>query len=553
MGGYVQQRGIPFPSGEPTGTPLAYLPGTEVTSLLEDSRGRVWVGTDQGYGWFDGEGSPALSMAQGIPRSTVSSITEDTQGRVWAATLAGALYRVGPGEMKVLDRRHGLPGHPVYQIQDDGAGSYWISSSRGILQVPGAQMEEALAGRRQRLDIAIYDQEDGMRTIECHRLSQPAGGRQPGAGIWFPTTKGFVRIDPARVRAPQPPAVFIEEATLDGRLLTAAQELDLTPGAHALEIRYTALRFASPGKISFRYRMEGFDPDWIEAGGERVARYSRLPPGRYRFLVSARMPAGEWAATPAAITVHQEPRFFQTRLFLVLLGLISVAGAVGLFRWREFIVRSRYSAVLAERNRIAREWHDTLLAGFSAISWQLEETLSRLSEIPEKAGETIETALKMVHHYRAEARQVIWDLRENRPESESLAEAISGVWRRALAGQGVEGGVTVIGQPVRLAEDVERNILRICQEATANALRHAKAGRIDVLLDYAKDAVIVRISDNGRGFATGDFVGIASGHFGLAVMKERAERCGGRFRLASEPGKGTIVEAAIPIQPTVSR
>lgn len=542
-----------FPDGEPTGTPLAFLPHMEVTSLLEDSRGRVWVGTTEGYGWFEGDSNPVLSLARGIPKNMVSSITEDTRGQVWAATIGGTLYRIAPGDIRILGQRQGLPGHPIYQVQDDGAGSYWLSSSKGILRVPGAQVDEVLAGRRQSFDVATYDQEDGMRTVECHRLSQPAGGRQAGEGIWFPTTKGFVRIEPARVRPLQAPAVFIEESTLDGRTQPASSGLDIEPGTHVLEIHFTALRFASPGKINFRYRMEGFDPDWIDAGGERTARYSRLPPGRYRFLVSARMPAGAWSTAPAAFAVRQMPRFHQTGLFLVLLGMIFVAGAVGLIRWREFIVRSRYAAVLAERNRIAREWHDTLLAGFSAISWQLEETLSRLREVPGKATETVETALKMVQHYRAEARQVIWDLRENRPETETLAGTLSSALQQALPEHGIEGGVTVAGDPVRLAEDVERNILRICQEAAANALRHARPSRIDVHLDYAKDFLILRVRDDGCGFAPKDFVGIASGHFGLAVMKERAERCNGRFRLDSGPGKGTIVEAIVPILPAPSR
>lgn len=527
---------------------VRYAPGSDITSLFEDSSGKVWVGTSKGAAWLDDGAQPVYhALAQGLAHP-VASITEDSRQRVWAAMPSGKLRLLSASKPVELGAGNGLPGWPLYRILDDHAGSYWVSSARGILQIPVAEVDQVLAGRRQRLDLSTFDQEDGMRTIECHGLSQPAGWQDPRGGAWFPTTKGFVHVQPYGQSALTPPAARLEEVAVDGVPVAAGTSLQLDPNTRSFDIRYTAFHFASAQKIQFRYRIEGFDPNWIEAGTERSARYSRLPPGLYRFLVSARMPGAAWSSSLAVLSIRQLPQFHQTGWFwaLVVLVLLGIAG--GVFRWRVLIIKGRYSAVLSERNRIAREWHDTLLAGFAAISWQLDETLSRIHEAPERALETVEMALKMVKHYRSEARRVIWDLREDRPESETLADAVSSSLRRFGGASGTGCEVRVEGQIIHLSEELERNVLRICQEAVSNARRHGQPRHIEVVLEYLADTLRICIRDDGMGFEPKEFTGVASGHFGLAVMQERAQRFGGRLRLESHPGQGTTVEVAIPYE-----
>jgi signal transduction histidine kinase/ligand-binding sensor domain-containing protein len=530
-----------FPKGVPdTDAPDAVLPGLEVTSLLEDSSGRLWVGTGQGVRAL---GTPGIA---GSPNDRVTSVTEDSKHRIWATTQSGSLEVFAGGTWTVFGRGQGLPEWPLYRMIDDGAGSYWVSSARGILQFAMAQIDDFLAGKRGRLDFSKFDQESGMRTLECHGISQPAGWRDLKGGAWFPTSKGFVHVDAFGPKSLEAPAAHLEQSSVDGKTVEPGAPLQLNANIRAFEIQYTALRFAFPESVQFRYRMEGFDPSWIDAGRSRNARYSRLPPGNYRFLVSARMPGGSWGE-PAVLSVRQFPQFHQTGLFWALLVLMALGAGAGVLRWRVLVIKGRHALVLGERNRIAREWHDTLLAGFAAISWQLDEALSRLRETPARAADTIELAMKMVNHYRAEARQVIWDLRENRPETETLADAISSsVDNTARASAGCT--VRVSGTAVKLPEKVERSILRICQEAVLNARRHADPKHIEVTLDYLPDKLSVRIQDNGRGFEPAKFAGIATGHFGLAVMQERAQRLGGSLRLTSEPGCGTTVEADIPLE-----
>lgn len=534
-----------FPKGKPSppeGVP--YLPGAQITALFQDSLERVWAGTSQGFGWWAGSG---FHPVDGIPRDFICSVTEDSRRRIWAPTLSGSIALVTGRGTTVLDRRHGLPGYPLYRAVEDSSGSLWISSAKGILEIRADQVDELLSNTRRRLDITVYGAEDGMRTVECHRLSQPAGGRDAAGSVWFPTTRGFVAIERGRVRPDPAPPVLIEEVVSDGRRMSLPDEVRLAPAARRLEIRYTAPYFSSPEKVQFRYRLEDFDQSWVEAGAERTARYSSLPPGRYRFVVADRLPGGAWHSIPAPIAIRQMPRFHQTAWFLLLMLAAAAVAAAGIVRWREHVIRGRYALIAAERNRIAREWHDTLVAGFSAISWQLEETLSRLRDSAGAAAETVNIALKMVHHYRTEARRVIWSLRENRPESESLAGAVAAALDQLTAGAGIAAQVRVEGRPVKLPEDVERNILRITQEAGSNAKNHGRPAHIEIHLAYRPGRLDVRIADDGTGFDPQQAAGVRAGHFGLTMMRERAEHAGGKLRLESRPGEGTIVVASFPL------
>jgi signal transduction histidine kinase/ligand-binding sensor domain-containing protein len=546
--GTSDQGVLVFPSGEPSDSPgTNLLRGQEITSLEEDAGGNIWVGTTSGAGWVPPGGQPVFHPARELPRDSVASLSKDSKQRIWACTLGGAIWQLTTSGSRILDSRHGLPSHPLYRALDDNAGSMWISSPKGILRLSFDRIEHALAGALENLNPTTYEVDDGMRTIECHRLSQPAGGIDREGNVWFPTTKGFVKIPPRREPSVAPPPVFVEDSSSEGVAPANRAELNLQSGSHNLAIRFTALHFGAPEKIRFRYRMEGFDQAWIPDSGTRTARYNRLPPGDYRFLVSASLPGGAWSEPPAAIFVHQLPQFSQTRWFVLLLALATAAAVTAVFRWRVHIIRQRYAAVIAERNRIGREWHDTLVAGFSAISLQLDAAMFRLGDQSGPTQEVLEMTRKMVHHYRAEARRVIWDLRDNRPDSESLVEAVSSALRQATFGKAIEGTIAISGEAVRAPREMEHNLLRICQEALANAIRHGQPQHLRLEVEYATDVLKVRIQDDGKGFDPECMNGLNGGHFGLTVMAERARRFGGTLHLESRLGSGTVVEAAMPI------
>lgn len=534
-----------FPEGRPSAIlPPALLPGSEVTALLQASDGAVWVGTTGGLHRIATSESPHPAQYPAATDS-VHSIFEDSKKRIWTAG-SGALQVITPQRVSLLDRRHGLPEHSLYRVLEDAEGQFWVSSPRGIYGIDGASIDAVLGGSRQRLSVTLYDQNDGMRTIECHGLSQPAGSRAPDGTLWFPTARGFIQIRKANRRVLPAPRVVIEGVSADSASKPLSAIIELGPGARNVELRFTALRFSTPGRLLFRYRMSGFDPEWVMTGTERTARYNQLPPGPHLFEVQARDPGGEWGAA-ARVTLRQNPLFHQTWWFSALAVLAVIAAVGGLYRWRLHAVRGRYAAVLEERNRIGREWHDTLVAGFSAISLQIEAALANLSSKPERASEILDMTRRMVHHYRAEARRVIWDLRDSRPEGETLPMALENALHRVIEHRGIQGAVAVEGQPVEIPVELQYNVLRICQEAMSNSARHANPARIDVQLVFQPDALKAIVRDNGCGFPSGPREAETAGHFGLTVMRERARRHGGALRIDSRPGLGTTVETTIPL------
>ncbi len=546
--GSADQGLFRFPEGRPAAPPPeAMLQGMEITALSESSRGDVWAGTAEGL-WRIARKDGQLQMAPVFSSVRVHSITEDTRGRIWAAA-SGALLVITPTKVLVLDERHGLPKHSFYRILEDPGRGFWVSSQHGLLEITADSVEQVMSGISQRLAVVPYGREDGMRTVVCHGLSQPAGARAPDGSLWFPTDRGFIQVrTTSRRRQPAPRAV-VEDVWADGAPLAMSGEPLLRAGARNIMIRFTALRFSTAGKVLFRYRLAGADQDWLEAGTERSARYNELPPGNHLFEVQARDPWGEWGE-PASLLLRQQPRFSQTGWFLLLAGLTGASIVFSLYRWRLRAVRSRYAAILEERNRIGREWHDTLVAGLSAISLQIEAALSAIASRPERAADILQTTRSMVHHYRAEARRVILDLRDSRPLGETLASALEIALQRVVEPRGIRGAVAVDGQPVDLPPELHHNVLRICQEAVANAVNHANPRVVDVRLVFRPGSLRAIVQDDGHGFDRDCPQGERFNHFGITIMQERARRCGGSLRIDSSPGRGTTVEAVIPLPPS---
>lgn len=512
-----------YPAGRPDDSPPV-VKATNVGALLIDNKGTVWAGAQNGLWRIDGQAARAI---HGLPHAAVASLTQDTAGRVWATTRANGISLLAASGVRTVDQRHGLPALPFYALLDDGRGALWLSSPAGIFSVASQQIVETLEGKRARIEAHFYGQDDGMRTIECQSVGFPSGWKEQDGSLWFPTVRGVVRIRPSSRRTLAPPAVVVESDEREAR-------------THV--IRFTAPRLSAAERIEFRYRMEGVNADWVAAGTERTLRFTSLPVGDHVVWIAAREPGGEWGAA-SRMLLHQPPRFHETWTFRLLCGA-ALCGLFYLFyRWRLFLLKGRYRAVIAERNRISREWHDTLLAGFSAISWQLDAALQRLRDKPESAANVVETARSMVQHYRAEARRVIWDLRSNEPELPGLESALAHSIAEMTSHANVESKVEVSGQPVALPGELAQNVLRICQEAVTNALQHGAPSRIRVRLQFAEDRLVAAIEDNGKGF---DPSAIPAGHFGLAIVRERARRFGGEIEITTGAGQGTTVTASIP-------
>ncbi len=535
-----------FPRGRPEGTAVAHLLShTEITSLVEDASGKLWVGTPAGAGWISGSDADSYHQLPKTRGEAFTGLSLDVQQRVWGCTLGGSLWKLDANGGESLGANAGLPGYPLYLAIDDGRGAMWISTPRGILRIPTERIQQAMRGVLRRVDYRIFDREDGMRTIECHHQSQPAGTRDANGFLWFPTSRGFVRIDPKVIYQPaRARDVRIEELTEDGEA-APLENSRFAPGPHAIEIRFTALEFSSPQKLRFRYRMEGLEQDWNWDRGSRLARYTRLLPGRYAFQVMAAIGDGPWSQAQT-LDIEQAPEFYQTKWFEILMVMAGLAAATLIFRWQMHLFRQRYFAVTAERNRIACEWHDTLLAGFSAISLQLEAALLDRGQMSERVREILNVTRKIVQHYRAEVRRVIWDLRESATGEKTLQKAVATALHQTVEGRGIAYELNVTGAETDLSKEVEHNLLRVCQEALSNAVRHGMPKRVRISLQYADAGITMRVEDDGSGFDPEAIRVLENGHFGLTIMQERMRRFGGTLILKSAPGKGTVVEASLP-------
>jgi signal transduction histidine kinase len=345
--------------------------------------------------------------------------------------------------------------------------------------------------------------------------------------------------------------VVIEDVIVNGKSEAAGAEmLRLSPGPKNLEFRYTALSFLAPGRITFRYRLEGFDRDWVEAGARREAFYTNLPPGDYRFRVAAvnvDQTTNESGAGAVALAIA--PHFYQRRLFWPLCAGVAAAGVWAAYRVRVGRIKERMRTVVAERSRIARELHDTLLQGFSGVTMEMQALAARLPATSTER-EALEEIIRDAGACMREARRSVAGLRSAAsPETgvaSGLAAAIGQAARQITETRDVRLKLDLPAAPVTgLAADVEYNLLRIAAEAVANAARHAGAGTIEVALAPSGNRLELSVKDDGVGFSVDGNGG--GEHYGLVGMRERAAQIGAEFELTSEPGRGTTVRVRLAL------
>jgi signal transduction histidine kinase len=338
----------------------------------------------------------------------------------------------------------------------------------------------------------------------------------------------------------------IESVLLDDKPEDTASSVFVPAGVSHIAIQYAGISLKSPHKVRYRYRLEGFDHEWVDAGSRRVAFYTNLPPGEYQFQVTAQNGDAVWnrLATSAVLTVA--PHFYQTWWFRSLLCIAVALLVYALYLLRVRQVQAQYDAVLKERNRIAREIHDTLAQGFVGVSVQLEIVTRLLDKSTEAARRQLDETRALVRHSIAEARASIWELRSHEAENRDFASRLTNVAKQTASPSGARVQVDVHGVYRPLQPEVEDELLRICQEAVVNAVRHASPSQINIGLTFDSKKVRMTVNDDGCGFSGPVQSDGPAGHFGLKGMRERAERIGAEFSLDSTLGKGTTVSVEAP-------
>ncbi|MEM7587505.1 MAG: two-component regulator propeller domain-containing protein, partial [Acidobacteriota bacterium] len=336
----TQRSGIIALSGdEPAWTQTAELAGTTVSALLQDAHGDLWIGADSGLWRWDRQQLQRVGP-DGI---LVRDLYQDSDGALWIATRDDGLIRHLGGQFHTFTSKEGLPFDVIYRVLEDDQGNLWLSSIRGIFRVAKQQLHEVAEGTREQFQASRFGRPDGMKSAECMGSTQPAGWKGADGRLWFPTIRGLVAFDPVDLAtAPAPPETVIEEIVLNGQPVPSASKITLPAGRADLEIHYTAIELSRPEKTRFRYRLAGFDEDWIDAGQRRTVFYSNLGPGEYRFQVTARRGAGSWGQQPTSLDISHRPTLFETPGFMIgsAIAFLLLAWGLNTLRVRR-LVRQR--------------------------------------------------------------------------------------------------------------------------------------------------------------------------------------------------------------------
>jgi signal transduction histidine kinase/ligand-binding sensor domain-containing protein len=541
-------RGV-FRSTDRTLTSFDLIVANKPAATVYAARdGRVWIGLVNGTVRSYQNGKlQSFAEGDGLPAgSTISTIHEDRAGTIWIGTHRG-LSRFDNGRFVTLDSANGFPGTGPVAIEDDEDGYLWLGvTGLGVLRVSQKEFDRAVVDRAHKIQYRLYGASDGLRATPVRQFGTPASAHGVGDQIWFLTGNGLAVVDPNRLRGSRPSVpLLVEDMLADNEGYGPLPELKLPPHTSKFQINYTLLSLAPLSQVSFRYKLEGFDEQWIDAGPRRQAFYTNVPPGHYRFRVEADRDGAPTSAA-AAWSFSVEPRFYQTSWFALACAVLGALGLWGLWQLRLQQIRRRFAVVLDERARMGREIHDTLLQGLVGVAVQFKVIAEHLHSSPDAAKERLERLRKLVEHYICETRQSIWDLRSPTLEATDLVTALRQAGETITADKNVQFELAVTGKPYPCDPKVEEQLLRVGREALSNAVRHADPNRVRVDLVYTHDVVRLRVTDDGSGFSPDDPGFNAGTHWGLTSMRERAQQINAQFQLASTPGKGTELELIVP-------
>lgn len=531
----------------------AALQRAGVEATLTDSRGRVWMAFTTGdVALAEGDGLRVFSRADGLEGGVYQAIVEDAEHVIWLGGTNGLTKY--DGRFVTARSGDGFPVANITAIVDDQRGTLWIGSGSGILQIRREECERLFAQPHHQAQYRILDRADGLAGLPYVYSRNRRAIRSEDGRLWFVTGRGLTVIDPAALRttdAPHP--VRVEGILANGARMPIGPGLELPAGTTRLEVEYTAINLTSPLRQHFRYRLEGFDSEWIEAGPRRQAFYTNLPPKDYRFQVMTSDADDDWNGLAAELAFTIQPMFYQTTWFLVVCAgaLVLVVGV----SWRLHLagVRRQFAMLIGERARLSRELHDTLLQSLVGIALQFDA----LATDPEFSPNDVQrrelvNMRRRIEGYIREARQSISDLRTPRRGTQDLATALRDAAEREGDGKAVEFTLEQQGSPRAFPAELEDQLLKIGREAIVNAVRHSHGDRIAIQLDSGEDSVTLRVTDNGVGFDPGTPRPDGDAHYGLTSMRERAEELGGQLMIDSASGRGTRVEAIIPL-PDASR
>jgi ligand-binding sensor domain-containing protein/signal transduction histidine kinase len=555
--------------------PEGKLSNYDVRAILRSRSGTLWIGTGGGLNRLVNRRFTALTTRDGLVSDSIQALHEDADGVLWIGTHEG-LSRLSapasaagtPERITSFTTREGLFDNLINAIVEDDAGYLWLSCRRGISRVSRRELNDVAAGRRSSVRSLALGEADGMLSAETSGSGQPTGCKTPDGMIWFATVRGLVKLDPSRIRENNvPPPVHIEELHSGGHrfwrnaagsgasdsLKDAAPVTDsksqprLPPGTgRVIEFRYTAASFSAPEKVRFKYRLEGHDPAWVDAGERRTAFYTNLRPGSYQFQVIACNNDNLWNQQGDTLAFTLAPFVHETWWFRTGAGLAALALASSIIAWRMNAARriatlERQMALSQERRRIARDLHDHIGSHLTRLVVGAGDPPPGADGQPGRISDTSMLATSALHGLD----QVVWLTDPAKDTLQHTIEYLSRHAREFLDGTGIQLRLDI---PVELPDipisaALRHELVRVVEESLANALKHSAATEIRLHADITPSHATLNIEDNGRGF---DPATARDAGNGLSNMTGRMEEIGGRCTIESRPGSGTRIILELP-------
>ena len=559
-----------------------------IQAITKDRAGRLWVSVVRGGVFYYADDK---WTRVDDPPLTMSS---DASGRVWLGYPGSRIKVIGPEPNSVLDLSlddgldignvmailpHGadtwiggelglarFDGNKFHAVTQSGGhqlpsvsgiaataeGDLWLSSTAGAIKLAADEVQLLTSQPDYSVTVELFDFLDGMPGTPNAIRPLPSIAITSDGRLWFATTNGVVWIDPHHQRQNTlAPNVDVQTIVADGRAYEPRAGVRLPIKARNVQISYTALSLSIPERVHFRYQLGANEP-WQDAGSRRTAYFTDLGPGNYAFRVIAANNDGVWNNVGATLEFAIPPAFYQTKWFYALCALALIAALVFAYRVRvrqvAAHVRDRLEGQLAERERIARDLHDTLLQGMQGLIWRFQAASDRIPP-GEPARQLLEQSLDRADKLLEESRDKVKDLRPMSGAVADLAQALAAEGEQLTKLHSAQFRVSVQGAPRDLHPIVREEGFLIGREALANAFNHSAAANIEAEVTYGEHALQIRIRDDGRGISeTVLDAGGRPGHFGLLGMRERAKQLGANIEVWSKPGAGTEIDVRVPAE-----
>jgi signal transduction histidine kinase/ligand-binding sensor domain-containing protein len=521
------------------------------TALLSgDGQDGLWIGFRGGgvASFKEGQLTAAYATGEGL-----NDLHIDAKGTLWGAT-EGGLRRIK--DAVTLSSQNGLPCNAVHWMMDGDDDSVWLYMACGLVRIAKSELDAWASNPKSTIHVTVFDRSDGVRTQQFHVGYGGIVARSADGKLWFVPFGGVSVIDPRHLPVNKlPPPVHIEQVIADSKTYDATKGLRLPPHVRNLAIDYTALSLVAPEKVRFRYKLDGVDDDWREVVNDRQVQYSNVGPGTYWFRVKACNNSGVWNEEGAMLEFMIAPAWYQTNWFRAACVAAFLAMVWGIYELRVRQLAAQFNMRLeervAERTRVARDLHDTLLQSFQAVLPRLQAGINMLATRSADARRTLEQAADHASQAIAEGRDAVQGLRMSTVEKNDLAVAIRTVGEELASGASSEPSpnfnVVVEGASRNLHPILRDEVFRLATEALRNAFRHAAAQNIEVEIRYDDKYFRLRIRDDGKGIPSNVLSGDGrEGHYGLPGMRERAKLVGGKLTIWTEVDGGTEIELNIP-------